>query len=147
MDDFAQRRKKNATTFGVRVFLRLASLLETKKLLYITAMSRLESCVPLYVGCETNKGKFVGIVKDSLFIQNGEHSITEYSKQSVGQTVFLHLKRLSDITDEQSQELNKKGFNIGRPSGYTFSNDAFLYLLSLHVDLFGLINAGMAKGL
>jgi len=110
-------------------------------------MSRLENCVPLYVGCETNKGKFVGIVKDSLFIQNGEHSISEYNRQSLGQTVFLHLKRLSDITDEQSQELNKKGFNIGRPSGYTFSNDAFLYLLSLHVDLFGLINAGMAKDL
>jgi hypothetical protein len=110
-------------------------------------MSRLENCIPLYVGCETNKGKFVGIVKDFLFIQNGEHSITEYNKQSLGQTVFLHLKRLSDITDEQSQELNKKGFNIGRPSGYTFSNDAFLYLLSLHVDLFGLINAGMAKDL
>ena len=123
----------------------LAPSRETKKLLYINAMSRLENCIPLYVGCETNKGKFVGIVKDSLFIQNGEHSITEYNKQSLGQTVFLHLKRLSDITDEQSQQLNKKGFNIGRPSGYTFSNDAFLYLLSLHVDLFGLINAGMAK--
>jgi len=125
----------------------LAPSRETKKLLYINAMSRLENCIPLYVGCETNKGKFVGIVKNSLFIQNGEHSITEYNKQSLGQTVFLHLKRLSDITDEQSQQLNKKGFNIGRPSGYTFSNDAFLYLLSLHVDLFGLINAGMAKGL
>jgi len=110
-------------------------------------MSRLQNCIPLYVGCETNKGTFIGIVKNSLFIQNGEHSINEYSKQSVGQTVFLHLKRLIDITDEQSQELNKKGLNIGRPSGYTFSNDAFLYLLSLHVDLFGLINAGMAKGL
>ena len=138
---------KSLTTFGVRVLLRAASSLETKKLLYINTMSRLQNCIPLYVGCETNKGTFIGIVKNSLFIQNGEHSITEYSKQSVGQTVFLHLKRLSDITDEQSQQLNKKGFNIGRPSGYTFSNDAFLYLLSLHVDLFGLINAGMAKGL
>jgi hypothetical protein len=138
---------KSLTTFGVRVLLRAVSSLETKKLLYINTMSRLQNCIPLYVGCETNKGTFIGIVKNSLFIQNGEHSITEYSKQSVGQTVFLHLKRLSDITDEQSQELNKKGFNIGRPSGYTFSNDAFLYLLSLHVDLFGLINAGMAKDL
>lgn len=118
-----------------------------KKFLYINVMSRLEKCIPLYIGCETNKGTFVGMVKDSLFIQNGEHTTSEFSKQLLGQTVFLHLKRLSDITDEQSQELNKKGFNIGRPSGYTFSNDAFLYLLSLHVDLFGLINAGMAKDL
>lgn len=110
-------------------------------------MSRLEKCLPLYIGCETNKGKLVGIVKDSLFIQNGEDSIAEYSKHSIGQTIFLHLQKLSDITDEQSQELNKKGFNIGRPSGYTFSNEAFLFLLSLHVDLFGLISSGMAKDL
>jgi len=108
-------------------------------------MSRLDKCLPLYIGCETDKGKLVGVVKDSLFIQNGEQSITEYSRTSLGQTLFLHLKKLSDITDEQSQELNKKGFNIGRPSGYTFSNEAFLFLLSLHVDLFGLIASGLAK--
>jgi hypothetical protein len=108
-------------------------------------MSRLDKCLPLYIGCETSKGKLVGIVRDSLFIQNGEHSITECNKQSLGQTLFLYLKKLSDITDVQSQELNKKGFNIGRPSGYTFSNEAFLYLLSLHVDLFGLISSGIAK--
>ena len=115
--------------------------------MYITLMSRLDKCLPLYIGCETSKGKLVGMVKDSLFIQNGQHSVTEYSKQSLGQTLFLHLQKLGDITDEQSKELNNKGFNIGRPSGYTFSNDAFLYLLSLHVDLFGLINAGMARDL
>ena len=108
-------------------------------------MSRIDKCLSLYIGCETNKGKLVGVVKDSLFIQNGDQSITEHNKQSVGQTVFLYLRKLSDITDEQSQELNKKGFNIGRPSGYTFSNEAFLYLLSLRVDLFGLISSGLAK--
>ena len=124
-----------------------APLRETKKNLYINTMSRLYKCLPLYIGCETNKGKLVGVVKNSLFIQNGEQTITEHSRESLGHTLFLHLKKLSDITDEQSQELNKKGFNIGRPSGYTFSNDAFLYLLSLHVDLFGLISSGMAKNL
>jgi hypothetical protein len=129
------------------VALRAWRLCVKQIFLYITIMSRLEKCLPLYIGCETNKGKLVGIVKDSLFIQNGEHSIAEYNKQSIGQTIFLHLQKLSDITDEQSQELNKKGFNIGRPSGYTFSNEAFLFLLSLHVDLFGLINSGLAKDL
>jgi hypothetical protein len=116
-----------------------------QKLVYINAMSRLYKCIPLYIGCETNKGKLVGVVKDSLFIQNGEQSIREYKATSLGQTVFLQLKKLSDITDEQSQELNKKGFNIGRPSGYTFSNEAFLFLLSLRVDLFGLIGSGLAE--
>jgi hypothetical protein len=108
-------------------------------------MSRLDQCLPLYIGCETNKGKLLGVVTNSLFIQNGDRSITEYDKNVLGQTLFLHLQRLSDITDEQSSELNKIGFNIGRPSGYTFSNNAFLFLLSLHVDLFGLISAGIAK--
>ena len=108
-------------------------------------MSRLDKCLPLYIGCETNKGKLVGVVNDSMFIQNAEQTMNEFNKQLLGQSVFLYLKKLSDITDQQSQELNKKGFNIGRPSGYTFSNEAFLYLLSLHVDLFGLISSGLAK--
>jgi len=116
-----------------------------KKFKYFDAMSHLDKCLPLYIGCETNKGRLVGIIKDSLFIQNGGQAIAEYDKQSLGQTLFLYLRKLSNITDEQSQELNKRGFNIGRPSGYTFSNEAFLYLLSLHVDLFGLISSGMAK--
>ena len=107
-------------------------------------MSRLSEYIHLYIGCETNKGKFTGMVNNSLFIQhNGE--MVEYDKEVLGKTLFLHLRKLRDISDEQSRELNKKGFNIGRPSGYTFSNDAFLFLLGLHVDLFGLINAGLAK--
>jgi len=107
-------------------------------------MSNLDQYIHLYIGCETNKGKFTGMVNNSLFIQqNGE--MVEYDKGVLGKTIFLHLRKLRDITDEQSKELNKKGFNIGRPSGYTFSNDAFLFLLDLHVDLFGLINAGLAK--
>jgi len=107
-------------------------------------MSRLDQYIHLYIGCETNKGKFTGIVSNRLFIHhNGE--MLEYDKEVLGKTLFLHLRQLRDISDEQSKELNKKGFNIGRPSGYTFSNDAFLFLLDLHVDLFGLINAGLAK--
>lgn len=114
------------------------------KSLYINTMSDRDQFIHLYIGCETNKGKFTGMVNDRVFIQqNGE--IVEYDKQVLGETVFLHLQKLSDITDEQSKELNKKGFNIGRPSGYTFSNEAFLYLLGLHVDLFGLISSGIAK--
>ena len=112
--------------------------------LYITLMSRLDKYIHLYVGCETNKGKFTGVINNSLFIQhNGE--MVEYDKGVLGKSLFLHLQKLSDITDEQSKELNRRGFNIGRPSGYTFSNDAFLFLLDLHVDLFGLIKAGLAK--
>jgi hypothetical protein len=51
-------------------------------------------------------------------------------------------KQLGDLTDEQSKQLIiiKEGLAIGRPHGYTFTSYGILYLLSLSVDLFGLIN-------
>ncbi len=116
-----------------------------RKILYITIMSRLDKCLPLYIGCETNKGKFTGMINDSLFIQDGEQPIIEYNKHDLGGILFLYLRKLSDIKEEQSMELIRLGFAIGRPSGYIFSNEAFLFLLGLQVDLFGLINSGLAK--
>ncbi|HEY1869810.1 MAG TPA: hypothetical protein VGG71_02065 [Chitinophagaceae bacterium] len=102
--------------------------------------------IQLYIGCETNLGLLVGVVNDSLFIQNKQkQEIGEYSKEELGTTIFLYLKKISDLTGQQSDELIAKGFAIGRPSGYSFSNEAFLYLLSLSVDLFGIINSGLAK--
>ena len=108
-------------------------------------MSRLDQCLRLYIGCDTNKGKFTGMINDTLFIQNENRSPVEYNKQDIGQVLFLYLRKLSDIKEEQSVELIKLGFTIGRPSGYIFSNEAFLFLLGLQVDLFGLINSGFAK--
>jgi hypothetical protein len=108
-------------------------------------MNQLSKCLHLYLGCNTNKGKFIGIKEDILLIQTKEDLIDEYTIQNVGNTLFLYLRQLSDLTDEQSNQLIKEGFSIGRPHGYTFSNYGFLYLLSLSVDLFGLINAGYAK--
>jgi hypothetical protein len=64
---------------------------------------------------------------------------------TVGKTVFLYLKQLGDLDDAQSKQLVKEGLSIGRPYGYTFSNRGFLYLLLIEVDLFGLINSGLAK--
>jgi hypothetical protein len=65
----------------------------------------------------------------------------------LGSSVFLYLRRLNELTVEQSKELTQKGLTLGRPNGYTFSNEAFLYLLSLSVDLFGLIGSGYAKNI
>ena len=108
-------------------------------------MNQLGKYLHLYVGCNTNKGIFIGIKKDILFIQTEEKLADEYDIRNVGNTLFLHLRQLSDLTDEQSKQLIQEGLSIGRPHGYTFTNYAFLYLLSLSVDLFGLINAGFAK--
>lgn len=108
-------------------------------------MNQLGKYLHLYIGCNTNKGIFIGIRKDTLFIQTEQESIEEYDIQNIGSTVFLYLKQLRDITEEQSKQLIKEGLVIGRPHGYTFTNYGFLYLLSLSVDLFGLITAGYAK--
>jgi hypothetical protein len=59
--------------------------------------------------------------------------------------VKLPLKKINNLTPEQSAELNNKGFSIGRPSGYSFTPDAILYLLSIRVDLFNLIGRGLAE--
>jgi hypothetical protein len=108
-------------------------------------MNQLGKCLHLYIGCNTNKGIFLGIKKDILFIQTESESVEEYDIQKVGSAVFLYLKQLGDLTDEQSKQLIKEGLAIGRPHGYTFTSYGILYLLSLSVDLFGLINAGFAK--
>ena len=110
-------------------------------------MNQLGKYLHLYIGCNTNIGIFIGIREDILYIQSEEKLTEEYDIRNVGKNLFLYLRKLSDLTDEQSKQLIKEGISIGRPHGYTFSNYGFLYLLSLSVDLFGLINAGFAKDL
>lgn len=108
-------------------------------------MTQLHRCLPLYIGCNTNKGKLIGIIGEVLIIETGKSSTEEYNIKDVGKILFLHLRQLNDLTQVQSGQLNEEGFSIGRPHGYTFSNNGFLYLLSLSVDLFGLIKSGYAR--
>ena len=111
-------------------------------------MQRLQKCLHFYIGCQTNLGQLIGVRQNFLFTQSKiEQAIAEYDLQLLGKTIFLYLQRLDDLNEEQSKELIKRGIAIGRPHGYTFSNEGFLYLLSLHVDLFGLISSGYAKNL
>lgn len=104
-------------------------------------------CIAFYIGCETNKGRLIGISNGSLLIQskNDNRTVENYEIQDVGTGVLLYLRNLNNLTHEESVELINKGFNIGRPKGYSFSPEAFLYLVKLHVDLFGLIQCGFAK--
>lgn len=111
-------------------------------------MRRLDKCIHFYIGCQTNIGQLVGVKKEQLLIQPKDDDNTiEYATQLLGSTIFLYLQRLNDLTEEQSKELIKRGIAIGRPNGYTFSNEGFLYLLSLNVDLFGLVSSGYAKNI
>ena len=111
-------------------------------------MRSFQKCLHLYIGCETNLGQLVGVRNNFLLIKEKDgQSISEYDLQKVGTDIFLHLQLLDDLTDEQRKEVINKGINIGRPAGYTFSNAAFLFLLSLNVDVFGLIRAGYARNI
>jgi hypothetical protein len=108
-------------------------------------MKRLDKCIHFYIGCNTNKGRLIGIKNQVLFIQNSEGHVMELDLSVLGSSLFLFLQPLKDLSDDQSKELINKGVTIGRPNGYTFSNEGFLYLISLDIDLFGLINSGYAK--
>jgi hypothetical protein len=111
-------------------------------------MRRLDKCLHFYIGCETTKGQLVGYDRGCLLVQqDGEDTILQYDTSLLGNSVFLYLRQLNDLTEEQSKELIKRGIAIGRPNGYTFSNEGFLYLVSLNVDLFGLISTGYAKNI
>ena len=109
-------------------------------------MTRLEKYIHFYIGCDTNKGKLVGVKNISLIIK-GEEGIAEYNIEDLGNSLFLHLQHLNQLSEAESKELINRGIAIGRPNGYTFSNEGFYYLISLHVDLFGLINSGYARNM
>ena len=97
----------------------------------------------LYVGCKTNFGELSGITDKSYFIRLDGGEIVEKNFDSQPE-IKLFLRKISDLNIEESAELNKRGLNIGRPRGYSFSPEAILYLLSLRIDLFNLIGNELA---
>lgn len=97
----------------------------------------------LYLGCNTDLGKLIGINEKSYFIRQENEQIIERSFYDQPEVKLL-LRKISDLNIEESAELNRKGLNIGRPRGYSFSPDAILYLLALRIDLFNLIAEGLA---
>ncbi len=98
----------------------------------------------LYLGCNTNLGKLIGVNEKSYFIRLENEEIIERSFYDQPEAKLL-LRKISDLNIEESAELNRKGLNIGRPRGYSFSPDAILYLLALRIDLFNLIAEGLAN--
>ena len=104
---------------------------------------KIEDYLHLYIGAKTNLGILSGITEKSCFLVQDNGAIIEHNFQQ-GEPLKLILKRINDLTVEESSELNRKGLSIGRPNGYSFTPDAILYLLSLRVDLFDLIGKGFA---
>jgi hypothetical protein len=105
---------------------------------------KIENYLHLYLGCDTNYGKLVGIKGSVCFIlsQNGE--INQEDLNNGNQSIKPILRKFNDMSIIESTELNKKGISIGQRKGYSFTPDAVLYLLSLRIDLFNLIANDLA---
>ena len=110
-------------------------------------MSIQSKYLSLYIGCKTNKGILAGTCENSLFIQTETKELESIEVESVGKDLFLYLRPLSDLNAEEVKMLIEKGINIGRPKGYSFSPEAFIFLIGLYIDIFGLISLGYAKEL
>jgi hypothetical protein len=105
---------------------------------------KIEDYLHLYLGCDTNHGKLVGINESTCFIlsQSGEINLEDLKDQS--QSIKPILRKFSDMNNNESTELNKRGISIGQRKGFSFTPDAVLYLLNLHIDIFNLIAVGLA---
>jgi hypothetical protein len=107
-------------------------------------IKKIEHYLPFYLWCKTNIGKIVGVVDHTVYIESSDGGSVQFDTTHTGFVIRLFLRRLRDMSADESSKLIEKGFSVGRPHGYSFSPDAFLYLLSLHVDLFNLIDSEMA---
>ena len=105
---------------------------------------KIENYLHLYLGCDTNYGRLVGINGSTCFLlsQNGE--INQEDLNNGNQSIKPILRKFSDLSIIESTELNNRGISIGQRKGYSFTPDAVVYLLNLHIDLFNLIAHGLA---
>lgn len=105
---------------------------------------KIEDYLHLYLGCDTNSGKLIGIHGNTCFLlsKNGETTQAELTNKS--QLVKPILRKFSDMSNSESTELNSRGISIGQRKGFSFTPDAVLYLLNLRIDIFNLIAEGLA---
>lgn len=105
---------------------------------------KVEDNLHLYLGCDTNHGKLIGINGSTCFIlsQNGEINLVDLKDKS--QSIKPILPRFGDMNTNESTELNNRGMSIGQRKGFAFTPDAIIYLLNLCIDIFNLISEGLA---
>lgn len=104
---------------------------------------KIEDYLHLYLGCETNYGKLIGVWGDSCMVENNNH----IQRIDTGK-IKLHLSVLKSITNNQMTALGVFGYPFKKMLSQNrvgeWSPRQFTYLLSHHFDLFGLIDAGLA---
>ena len=102
---------------------------------------KINDYIHLYLGCNTNEGKLVGIYQTTYLIQKENGEIIAINKS---ESIKPILRKLRDLNSNESEELNRKGISIGQRKGYNFTPEAIHYLLSLKIDIFNLIGEGLA---
>ena len=115
-------------------------------------MKKIEDYLHLYLGCEAKVdvenelGQLLAIVlSERIQLGIGFGFNNRAIRLHYSEEVKLILRPLSDMTDEESKKVNFPVFNKnGTPLLNMWFPEDFLYLLSKHFDLFGLIDAGLA---
>ena len=105
---------------------------------------KIEEYLHLYLGCDTNSGKLIGINGSTCFILSQDGQINPEDLNNKNQSIKPILRKFNDMSITESTELNKRGISIGQRKGYSFTPDSILYLLTLRIDLFNLIAEGLA---
>ena len=105
---------------------------------------KIEDYIHLYLGCDTNKGKLVGINGSTCLMLSQSGEINPIDLNDTNLPIKPILRKFSDLSIHESTELNKRGISIGQRKGYTFTPGAIVYLLTLRIDLFNLIAEGLA---
>lgn len=99
----------------------------------------------LYLGCDTDKGKLIGIELNKAICMMNDLSIVEgniYNLKPI-------LRPLSDMTEEEEKEMFATQDDV-KLEGFpqillkADSGETFRYMLSKGFDLFDLIDAGLA---
>lgn len=96
----------------------------------------------LYLGCDTDKGKLIGIELNKAVCMMDDLSIVEGNIYSLK----LILRPLSDMTEEEASESRKIFDSMVAADKLNCEIEAArtLFALSKGFDLFGLIDAGLA---
>lgn len=119
----------------------------------------LKDYLHLYLGCECildNKetGKLIGfdsrlhdsdveMVCFTIWIDK-ENDWSVYNDDKNFERIKPILRPLSDMTEEEKQNIEGTDWSLLPDSGWEYTAETFLFLLSKGFDLFGLIEAGLA---
>jgi hypothetical protein len=101
---------------------------------------KIEDYLHFYLGRNTNKGLLVGISMTSYYIDVNGETIAIDKHESIKPI----LRTMRSLTADEIEQLHLKGLSIGQRKGFSFTPEAIVYLLSLGIDIFNLINEGLA---